>query len=90
MPDTPPRPLPAADTLRRAAFELRNPFRRANRLLVIDFEVADPLAEVLEVEADVLDDVHKQAPGVTDAELAAMTPGLLAVARAVLGEEETH
>ncbi|MFI0914181.1 hypothetical protein [Streptomyces abikoensis] len=47
-----------------------------------------PLAELLEVEADVADDMRLKTPELTDAELAAWVHGPLALALRLLGESE--
>ncbi|MFE9448343.1 hypothetical protein [Streptomyces sp. NPDC006739] len=49
--------------------------------------VGAALAELLETEADVADEVRRQSPDLTDAQLAAHVHGPLAIARALNGEE---
>jgi hypothetical protein len=44
------------------------------------------LAELLDVEANVADDMRRQSPALTDGELAAWVHGPLAIARVLLGE----
>ncbi|MCY0959947.1 hypothetical protein [Streptomyces sp. H27-H5] len=67
-----------ADELQAAALQLRNPFRRDNAALVIDAEVADPLADWLDTAATYY------APGPTHP---THVVHALAVARAILGTD---
>lgn len=48
--------------------------------------VGAALADVLEVEADVVDDMARQSPDLTGEQLTGLAHGLLALADAILGE----
>lgn len=73
----------SADELRAAAFLLRNPMRGLK--IPIDSDLAVLIADFLEIEADVIDDVGRASPDFTDEQLAALVHGPLAIARKVNG-----
>lgn len=80
----------AADTLRAAAFQLRNPFHRAGLKVAVDTDVATPLADLLEATAQYAD-LHAdlcRAHGVEpDDGIDWSIRHALAVARVILGEQ---
>lgn len=83
------QPSPA-DTLRTAAFQLRNPFhRQAN--IVIDTDLADPLADLLDATAQYAD-LHAdicRAHGVEPGDNSDWSiRHALTVAHAILGGEQ--
>lgn len=48
----------------------------------------EPIAELLETEANVAEDIHRERPNLTEEQLAAIVHGPLTVARAINGEQE--
>ena len=77
-----------ADELRAAAAKLRpsSPAVAAHTVAVrVTPAVADALAELLDTEASVADDMRRQSPEFTEEQIAGLVHGPLAVARAING-----
>jgi hypothetical protein len=70
-----------ADEIRAAAFQLRNPFHLPGLNVAIDSDVAEPLAELLETAAEYISPDSVAHP--------THVVRALAVARAILGTQET-
>jgi hypothetical protein len=73
--------MTAAEELRQAAFQLRNPFHRLGRRFAVDPEVGDPLADLLDTAAEYAVDDSPNPP--------AHLVRALAVARAINTQEPT-
>ncbi|WP_155054547.1 hypothetical protein [Streptomyces blattellae] len=69
-------------------FQVACPSRELLEMIRVLLRAREPLAEFLDVEADVAAEMKRQTPAMTDEQLAASVHGALTIARAINGATE--